>query len=265
MYAEIERPFFENRETRLSNYTSVFQIDNGQTVLSQALTQQQIFGDERLTDLTKSLKIGLKEQDILTLARNLYPHQDAASLYRALTADCFIRSSDHKESIYDYVRSEDGLERDYRLLRILLTDVCNLVCDYCKVMPNFVDVTKHATSFDHLEKAIGLFFEGSQEQKPKVIHISGGEPTIAWDHIEFIVETTERYKRPSEKYFIVIGTNAMLLTEDKVDFFVEHDVKAIVSMDGQDSSHNKLRLTHSGQGSFDKVERGVRLLKEKWG
>lgn len=263
MRAEIERSLFDNREIRLSNYASVFQIDNGLTVLSQALTQQQVFGDERLTVLAKNLGSGLKRQDVHTLAKNLYPQQELEYLYSTLSSDSFIRSSDRTESVYDYVQTEDALDRNYRLLRILLTDVCNLACNYCKVMPNFVDVTKRATSFGHLEKAIGLFFEGSQEQKPKVVHISGGEPTIAWDHIGFIVDTVERHKRPNEKYFIVIGTNAMLLTEDKVNFLAEHNVKAIVSMDGQESIHNSLRLTHSGQGSFDKVDRGVRLLKEK--
>lgn len=251
-----------NSEIELSKFASSFQIDNGLWALSHSLTQQQIFGDERLPLIGAQLEIGARKQDFIAAASNLYSLQEANSLYEALVADSFVRPFGQSEGVYNFVRPEGLLGRDYRLLRILLTDVCNLACDYCKVMPNFVDVTKHATSFDHLDQSIRLFFEGSDEGKPKVIHVSGGEPLIAWDHVQFIVKTAESYKRSNEKYFVVVGTNAMLLDEEKVRFLAKHNVKVIVSMDGRESVHNVLRVNHAGEGSFEKVNRGVRLLKQ---
>ena len=161
----------------------------------------------------------------------------------------------------DYITTETkNRERGYRLLRILLTDVCNLSCSYCKVMPNIVEVTKHATSPDNLERAIRIFFEGSVATTPKIVHVSGGEPLIAWDSVTDIVSLVESYKRVGEERLHRVRTNGILLNEERVRFLAEHDIKAIVSMDGREETHDTLRRKHGGQGSFRQVDAEVRLL-----
>ncbi|MBT4153606.1 MAG: radical SAM protein [Candidatus Magasanikbacteria bacterium] len=151
---------------------------------------------------------------------------------------------------------------DYTLLRILLTDLCNLDCRYCKVEKNIKTITQTATSLVQLEKAISLFFDSSVVNEPKVVHITGGEPTIFWAQVKKIVAFVHKYKRDGEQFFIVIGTNAILLNPAKINFIAENDIKVIVSLDGKKKQHDQLRVFKGGKGSFDRVFPSILALKE---
>ena len=57
------------------------------------------------------------------------------------------------------------------------------------------------------------------------------------------------------------GTNGILLNEEQVKkILAEHDIKAIVSMDGREETHDTLRRKRGGQGSFRQVDAEVHLL-----
>lgn len=245
---------------RLSRFSKVESTANGLTVLSQSVTINQIFGDERLRMIAEFLATPKTIQDFISYASQLYGSHEATALLKNMEEHSFLARSE-SDQIFDYIEPEiENRKRGYRLLRILLTDVCNLSCSYCKVMPNIADVTKHATSPENLEQAIRMFFEGSEALTPKIVHISGGEPLIAWERVQYIVSLVKIHRRPNERYFIVIGTNAMLIDEDRAKFLSAHNIKAIVSMDGRQEIHDTLRRSHADKGSFSEVDAGVRLL-----
>lgn len=248
---------------RISKFVSLTQVRHGLYCLSHSLTQQQIFGDDRLAIVTTACrKSDMSDEERLALMHQFYNETDSQNLFGHLCRDGFFVSSP-QEHILDHIAPEaQQRNRSYRLLRILLTDMCNLSCNYCKVMPNIVDVTKNATSFENLERAVKIFIEGSIASTPKIIHVSGGEPLIAWDHVQYIVELVERFRRNTERYFIVIGTNAMLVNDERAAYMAKHDVKVIASMDGREHIHNALRKDFSGRGSFEQVDHGVRILKK---
>jgi uncharacterized protein len=245
---------------KLSKFSKVESVANGLTVLSQSVTINQIFGDRRLQTIAEFLATPRETQSVIGYASQFYSSQEVNALIKMLTEGSFLAQSEN-DQIFDYIMPEvENRKREYRLLRILLTDVCNLNCSYCKVMPNITDVTKHATSPENLDRAVRIFFEGSEALAPKIIHISGGEPLIAWDRIQYIISLIEAYRRPNERYFVVVGTNALLVDEDRARFFADHGIKAIVSMDGRQEIHDTLRRSHAGKGSFQQVDAGVRLL-----
>jgi len=247
---------------KLSKFSKVESVTNGLTVLSQSVTINQIFGDRRLQTIAESLATPRETQSVISYASQFYNSQEVNALIKMLTEGSFLAQSEN-DQIFNYIMPEaENRKRRYRLLRILLTDVCNLNCSYCKVMPNIADVTKHATSPENLDRAVRIFFEGSEALTPKIIHISGGEPLIAWDRIQYIISLIEAYRRPNERYFVVVGTNALLVDEDRARFFADHGIKAIVSMDGRQKIHDTLRRSHAGKGSFQQVDAGVRLLNQ---
>ena len=51
----------------------------------------------------------------------------------------------------------------------------------------------------------------------------------------------------------MIQTNANLVTDEFADFFKQNDFIVSVSLDGDESSHNKNRFVNSNIGSFDVV------------
>jgi uncharacterized protein len=244
---------------KLSKFVSIIKVDDSTYCLSHSILQKQVFGDKRLKEIYTVLR---KPKASLII------NQELTKLIEVLRKEGFIdvNNNDSKLIAELYEKNSTKLvngKPNYTLLRILLTDVCNLKCAYCKVMPNIVDIRKQAVSEENLEKVIKLFFENSNEITPKVIHISGGEPSVVWNRVTFIVDTVNRYKRLNEKYYVCLGTNSLLLDEGKIQYLKDNAVKVIVSMDGMKKSHDKLRLRHDGSGSFDFVHKKLLMLNEK--
>ena len=60
-----------------------------------------------------------------------------------------------------------------------------------------------------------------------------------------------------------ITTNGVLLREEMVDYFSEHGIRALISLDGLEQSHDRFRIDKRGRGTFQKALRGLELLKAK--
>lgn len=247
---------------RNSRFAHLVQISNDRFCIFQSLAQQQIYGDSRLKLVYDFFKEERDEKEFLEIFNGVYGGHENRRLFGELNR-CQLLTDLRVEDIFDHIlREEETRGKGYRLLRILLTDVCNLACSYCKVMPNIIEVTKNPTSNENLERAVRIFFSGSSPDYPKIVHISGGEPLIHWDSVRYIAELVEQFRRPGEKHFIVIGTNGTLINGKRAEFIASHNIKVIVSIDGSKETHDTLRRTHGDGGSFEKVHRGVLLLKE---
>ena len=118
------------------------------------------------------------------------------------------------------------------------------------------------TKQERLEEAIKFFFENSIPYEPKIIHITGGEPTLFFDSIKQIVQYKKKYMRPNENCWVVVGTNAIAITPDKAKFFADNNIKCIVSMDGPEHTHNLLRKNHAGHGTWATVDKNIKKVLE---
>lgn len=228
-------------------------LGDGGYCLNHALRQQQLFGGTIVRDAWTALRSGSMPVDP-TLAATLISEGFAAT--RGDPPDRF-----HRE-LLAHEDAKEKMAPGFTLLRILLTDVCNLSCSYCKVIPNIDAPLAEPTDTDRLSAVVEFFFANSNEHTPKIIHVSGGEPTLFFDQVEHIVHTKERLERPGENCWVVMGTNATRITKGRARFLADHDVKCIVSMDGPEQVHDTLRRNHGGHGSWRAVDSGVRRLKE---
>ncbi len=221
--------------------------------LNHALRQEQIYGNVALKRAFDAICRGQTDGDA-NLMRTLFRHgfvvENAKTV--AKMKERLIQHEDQKLV---------APKRSFRLLRILLTDICNLACAYCKVVQNVDSAIQTPTDPQRLEEVIRFFFEHSEERAPKIVHITGGEPTIYRNRIADIARLTQRYRRHQENVWIVLGTNATLVTDADARFFADNDIKCIVSMDGPQSIHDTLRQNHSGHGSWKKVDEGLSRLK----
>lgn len=239
---------------RFEEDVQLIELDSGIWCLNHSLRQQQFYGDRMLA----------------TAFGNLANGNDACdpALLKALLEEGFVvppggdRSRARSELMERESRRIAGESKpDFRLLRVLLTDRCNLACSYCKVVLNTKDARTRPTDADRLEDAVRFFFDNSKEASPKIIHITGGEPTIHRGHILRILDAKEAYSRQHENCWVVLGTNATLLTEVDAQEFARRGVKCIVSMDGPEEIHNRLRTNSAGRGSWRSVDTGLKKLK----
>lgn len=117
---------------------------------------------------------------------------------------------------------------------------CDYTCQYCQVSRQTDD--KHA--FDMTEptadKALDLLFKSPS---PAIkIEFQGGEPLLNFNLIQYVVTTAKlrNIQRQKDLQF-VITTNLSLLTDEVLDFCVEHNICLSTSLDGPELLHNANR------------------------
>jgi len=142
---------------------------------------------------------------------------------------------------------------------IIITKVisaCNFGCRYCDA-----DIySNQRMSIDTVSNTIKKALDYA-DYVEFVWH--GGEPLLMGIHFyEEVVELQKKFKRENQVIMNSIATNGTLISQEWVDFFKANDFHVGVSLDGPPEVHNANRIFKSGQGSFEQMMRGIRLLKE---
>jgi uncharacterized protein len=159
-----------------------------------------------------------------------------------------------------YKRKAEAFNREMEELRFGLspsavyfnpTERCNLDCTYC-YLPGTMRKTGTDMSPEALCRALEIlkgYFSSTLEKgvRPQVV-FHGSEPLLVKNAI---YRGIDRY---GDYFRFGVQTNATLLDEEAMDFFIRHDVVMGISLD----AHNKeiadrARKNWSGEGQFDKV------------
>lgn len=249
-----------NSDLKLSQYVSLMKISKDYFCLNHSLTQQIVFGDENLKNLFRELRSGVNARSLKVLLRKFYSEHELRKIEKFLIKENFLLKPS-KELPGNSKFLEDSNKPSYKLLRILLADVCNLNCEYCKVMSNLKPNPQKASDNASINKAVKLFFSGSEKNEEKAIHITGGEPLLFWDKVKYLVYVINKNKRRGEKLMVVIGTNGLLLNDEKIDFIKKNNIKIIISLDGINKT-NKLRKLHNGDESFSFADKAISLMSD---
>lgn len=146
-------------------------------------------------------------------------------------------------------------------LELLLTEDCNLRCDYCWIPKRPLTIPESTAA-----AALRLLFEQSRDHADLSITLFGGEPLLAWSRFKWVVRTAENMADSQRKCLHwAVTTNGVLLDEEKVDFGVEHGIAYLLSIDGGRVAHDRHRKDRHGNGSFDAVVAKLPLLKRAQG
>ena len=151
----------------------------------------------------------------------------------------------------------------FHILAKPIGPMCNLDCTYCFYLEKEVlypRTSKWAMPDDVLEEYVRQYIE---HQKTDVIHFAwqGGEPTLLG--VEFfrrVVELQAKYAG-SKRIENAIQTNGTLLNDEWGAFLREQKFLVGISIDGPRELHDIYRVDKGNQPTFDKVMRGIDLLK----
>ncbi len=146
------------------------------------------------------------------------------------------------------------------LLVVQPTPFCNIDCSYC-YLPDRQNTKK--MTLETLDQALRWVFSSGLVREPFTLLWHAGEPLVM--PLPFYVEATRLLAKHNSQNVEInhsFQTNATLLDADWCDFILEHDVHMGVSVDGPAFLHDAHRRTRQGQGTLDRVLRGVRLLVE---
>ncbi|MGD0103576.1 MAG: anaerobic sulfatase maturase [Rhodopila sp.] len=157
-----------------------------------------------------------------------------------------------------------GTPPAFHLLAKPSGSTCNIDCTYCfflskeALYPN----DKHRMSDATLEAYIRQLLESHRTPQVTVAW-QGGEPTLMkLGFFRRSVELVEKYRRPGQTVQHTFQTNGILIDEDWCVFFKQHNFLVGLSVDGPREIHDSYRVDRRGQGTFDLVMRGWRLLRQ---
>ncbi len=152
-----------------------------------------------------------------------------------------------------------------------VTDACNLKCKYCGYADFYqgfderqgimLPFRKARLIIDYLHKLWKEnFVEGTSF--PVSISFYGGEPLLNMSFIKEVIAYLESLEFVGKKIFFNMTTNAMLL--DKfMDYLVDKEFRLLISLDGDEEGHS-YRIDHAGNNSFDRVNRNIKMLQDKY-
>lgn len=151
----------------------------------------------------------------------------------------------------------------YHILTKPIGPLCNLDCKYCFYLEKaklYPEAT-WAMQGEVLENYIRQYIS-SQGTELISFAWQGGEPTLLGvEFFERVVALQAQYA-DGHKIENAFQTNGVLLDDRWAEFLKKHEVLVGLSIDGPSYLHDAYRVDKGGQGTFDKVMRGINVLKK---
>lgn len=148
-----------------------------------------------------------------------------------------------------------------------LTDNCNLRCNYCSQNAHYrskSDYCINEMNLDIAYKSIEFLKKHSYESDSVSISFYGGEPLLQFPKIKACVEYAKDIIKGKDLSFS-LTTNGTLVTPEIANFFRKNNFSVLVSFDGPRKYHNLYRKDKKGKGSYDRTEKGLRILVDSFG
>ncbi len=141
---------------------------------------------------------------------------------------------------------------------------CNLSCEYCFYLEKQA-LFGPGEQYRMSDKILSAFITNyiTSQQTPVVEFVwQGGEPTLLG--IDYFKRVVDLQKPFVKKKTITnsLQTNGTLLTAEWCRFLKKNNFMVGISLDGPKEIHDRYRRDRKGNGSFDQVMCGLKLLQE---
>jgi uncharacterized protein len=141
---------------------------------------------------------------------------------------------------------------------------CNLTCEYCFYLEKQA-LFSPGEQYRMSDKVLSAFIANYITSQPTpVIEFvwQGGEPTLLG--IDFFKRVIELQGPFAHQKTITnsLQTNGTLLTDEWCDFLKKHNFMVGISLDGPREIHDRYRRDGKGNGTFDRVMQGLKLLQK---
>jgi uncharacterized protein len=141
--------------------------------------------------------------------------------------------------------------------------ICNLDCGYCFFLSkeSLYPGDRFRMADELLDQYVRQLLE-AQAGPEVIVAWQGGEPTLMGvDFFRRAIGLVDRYRRPGQHVTHTIQTNGTLLTDEWCELLAANGFLVGISIDGPAHVHDAYRVDKKGQPTFDKVRRGLDLLK----
>ena len=158
---------------------------------------------------------------------------------------------------------------DRKLMKITLqvTQSCNFRCKYCIYSEdtNFKQRTHSSKrmSYETAKQAVDFLWEHSVDSPTVNIGFYGGEPLLEFKLIKEIIAYAEG-RFAGKPITFNITTNGSLLSDEIIQYFIDHHVSMMISLDGPKEINDENRVFKNGSGTYDTVIHNIALMRQKY-
>ena len=159
------------------------------------------------------------------------------------------------------------LSRNMEKVTIQLTQDCNFRCSYCPYTNGVGTQRKHehkSISLDMAKRCIDFLKERCVDSMVVFVGFYGGEPLLEFNKLKEIVAYEEQVYDGRELVF-TISTNGSLLTEEKIEYMIQHKINRLISIDGPEQINDKNRVfADKKTGTFQAVIKQIENFYRRW-
>ncbi len=138
---------------------------------------------------------------------------------------------------------------------------CNMDCEYCFAGKGDYSGKSGIMSAETRKRALDYLVEHSGTRRHLEVDLFGGEPLINWDVCKEIVAYGRELEKKHNKIFnFTLTTNGVLIDDDVIDFTNREMGNVVLSMDGRRDSHDRMRHSRIGGGTYDMITDNFRSL-----
>lgn len=159
-------------------------------------------------------------------------------------------------------RAAEGLEtnKEIRRFKIAINTACPLRCEYCFIDKDSGEVVSKAS----VERAVRLLLSSPGVIKKLLIY--GGEPFLKFDLVREIADYARAQAAAAGKDLdLSICTSGVSIRREQLEYLRDRNFFLSVSLDGDESTHDRRRKLKGGRGSWTRTARHLPLLFEVMG
>lgn len=141
---------------------------------------------------------------------------------------------------------------------------CNLRCNYCFAGTGSFGGHRGLMDLETGKKAIDFVLESSGHRKHCEVDFFGGEPLLNYRVVKELVSYgKEAAQNRGKTIKFTLTTNAVLLTEEVQSFLEQEDISVVLSIDGREEVHDRMRPYANGKGSYAEVAPRLQQFAQK--
>ncbi|MBQ7369057.1 MAG: thioether cross-link-forming SCIFF peptide maturase [Clostridia bacterium] len=168
----------------------------------------------------------------------------------------------------DEIKTYPMKSNEIKALCIHICHDCNFRCRYCFADEGAYCSTREAMSFETAKAAVDFLIANSGKRKVLEMDFFGGEPLMNFDVLkQTVYYAKEAGAKAGKKFLFTTTTNALLLSDEVIEFFNAEMENVVLSLDGRKEVHDAIRKSINGKGTFDliidKIKKFISLRGDK--
>jgi uncharacterized protein len=141
-----------------------------------------------------------------------------------------------------------------KALCLNVAHACNMKCRYCFASQGDFGMEAGLMSLETGKHALDYLMEQSGPIHNLEVDFFGGEPLLTADMLKQLVAYGRQLESLWNKHInFTLTTNALLITDEIIDFVKAEDLSVILSLDGRPETNDRHRILNNGTGTYDLI------------